>query len=128
MLYVIENISFRKEISQKASVDHPIELKIVQDADRLDAIGAVGIARCFSFGAARDRPMYDPNVLPKENMTKEEYDEQIKKNNSVTLNHFYEKLFKIKDMMKTESGKKIALQRHDFMVTFVEQFKQEAFN
>ncbi|KAI3658315.1 hypothetical protein MP638_004148 [Amoeboaphelidium occidentale] len=128
VLYVIENISFRKEISQKASVDHPIELKIVQDADRLDAIGAVGIARCFSFGAARDRPMYDPNVLPKENMTKEEYDEQIKKNNSVTLNHFYEKLFKIKDMMKTESGKKIAQQRHDFMVTFVEQFKQEAFN
>jgi len=120
---IIENISFSKSLNK--SVDDlnklSIEAKIVCDADRLDAIGAVGIARTFAFGGYFKRIMYDPNITPKENLTSEEY----KKSESTTINHFYEKLLKLKDKMFTETGKKMAEERHYFMLKFLEQFYLE---
>lgn len=119
VLNIIENISFKggnfdKKFSSK-------ELEIVQDADRLDAIGAIGIARTFNYGGFKNRPIYNPNIAPKLNMSKEEY----KNSETPTLNHFYEKLLLLKDKMNTESGKKIAKERHDFMIKFLSQFYAE---
>ncbi|MDM1556736.1 HD domain-containing protein [Chryseobacterium indologenes] len=119
VLFVIENISFKNRSQAPA---HPsIELKIVQDADRIDAIGAIGIARTFNFGGFKNNPMYDPNVQPDLNMTKEQY----KKSNGTTINHFYEKLLLLKDLMNTEYGKKMAQERHDYMLNFLDQFYKE---
>ena len=116
---IIENISFKGGNFQRDF--NSIELQIVQDADRLDAIGAIGIARTFNYGGYKNNPMHIPNLEPKLNMTKDEY----KKHQGSTINHFYEKLLLLKDLMNTESGKKIAEQRHQFMLTFLEQFYAE---
>jgi uncharacterized protein len=119
VLFVIKNISFKNR--GEAPSELPIELKIVQDADRIDAIGAIGIGRTFNFGGFKNNPMYDPEVPPSLNMSKEEY----KKSNGTTINHFYEKLLLLKDLMNTEKGRELAQQRHDFMLTFLDQFYKE---
>jgi len=116
---IIENISFKggnfeKKFSSK-------EQEIVQDADRLDAIGAIGIARCFNYGGFKNRALYNPAIPPKFGMSKEEY----KTNDSPTINHFYEKLLLLKDKMNTPTGKKIAEARHRFMENFLSQFYAE---
>lgn len=119
VIAIIENISFKGGNFEKKF--HSKELEIVQDADRLDAIGAIGIARTFNYGGFKNRPLYNPNIQPNLNMSKEEY----KNSEAPTLNHFYEKLLLLKDKMNTETGKKIATKRHDFMVTFLSQFYAE---
>ena len=119
VIAIIENISFKGSNFEKKF--NSKELELVQDADRLDAIGAIGIARTFNYGGFKNRPLYNPNIQPNLNMSKEEY----KNSESPTLNHFYEKLLLLKDKMNTETGKKIAQKRHDFMVTFLSQFYAE---
>ncbi len=116
---IITNISF-KGGNFKQNFTSP-ELNVVQDADRLDAIGAVGIARCFNYGGFKNRELYNPEVTPNLNMTKEEY----KKSTAPTINHFYEKLLLLKDKMNTTTGKSIAEQRHTYMEGFLEQFYKE---
>jgi uncharacterized protein len=119
VIKIIENISYKGGNFQKEYTS--IELDIVQDADRLDALGAIGIARTFNYGGFKNRALYDPNIAPNLKMTKEEY----KKSDAPTLNHFYEKLFLLKDKMNTVTGKQIALERHRFMETFMAQFYAE---
>ena len=116
---IIENVSFKG--GHNARNHSSIELDIVQDADRLDAIGAIGIARTFNYGGFKNRAIYDPSIAPNLNMTKEEY----KKSTAPTINHFYEKLLLLKDLMNTESGKRIAEQRHEYMEGFLNQFFAE---
>ena len=116
---IIENISYKGgNFENKFS---SIELDVVQDADRLDAIGAIGIARTFNYGGFKNRALYDPEIAPNSSMSKEEY----KKNDSPTLNHFYEKLLLLKDKMNTETGKQIAQERHQYMEGFLAQFYAE---
>ena len=116
---IIQNISFKGgNIEQKF---HSAELDIVQDADRLDAIGAIGIARTFNYGGFKNRAIYDPEIEPKLNMTKEQY----KASNAPTINHFYEKLLLLKDRMNTKTGAEIAQKRHEFMEQFLDQFYAE---
>jgi len=97
------------------------ELQVIQDADRLDAIGAIGIARCFNYGGFKNRTLYDPEIKPKLNQTKEEY----KHSKAPTINHFYEKLLLLKGRMNTKTGKKIAEERHVYMEIFLQQFYDE---
>lgn len=116
---VIEGVSF-KGAQVNTSTDD-LECRVVQDADRLDAIGAVGIARTFAYGGSRGRGIYDPNILPVMHADFEAY----KKNNTHTINHFYEKLLLLKDQMQTKTGRALAEQRHQFMLTFLDQFFHE---
>jgi uncharacterized protein len=119
IINIIENISFKGGNFEKNF--NSIELDIVQDADRLDAIGAIGIARTFNYGGFKNRALYDPKIAPKLDMSAEEY----KNSQAPTINHFYEKLLLLKDKMNTPTAKKIAKQRHLFMENFLSQFYAE---
>lgn len=119
VLFIIENMSFKNR--NDAPENLPLELKIVQDADRLDAIGAIGIARTFNFGGYKNNLMYHPDIEPKLNQSKEEY----KKSNGTTINHFYEKLLLLKDLLNTKTAKEIAEYRHQFMLQFLDEFYKE---
>ena len=116
---IIKNISY-KGGNFKQTFTSP-ELAVIQDADRLDAIGAIGIARCFNYGGFKNRPLYNPDIKPNLNLTKEQY----KNSKAPTINHFYEKLLLLKDRMNTVSGKKIAKERHQYMDNFLQQFYSE---
>lgn len=117
---IIRHISFKSGFDRKAF--HSKELDIVQDADRLDAIGAIGIARAFSYGGFKGREIFNPEIAPNLNMTKEEY----KNSATPSINHFYEKILLLKDKMNTETGKQLAEQRHHFMELYLQQFFDEA--
>lgn len=117
---IVEHCSFKNSLSRKKGFTSP-ELRVVQDADRLDAMGAIGIARAFHYGGFTNRTLYDPDIPPKLHMTKEEY----KKSDSPTINHFYEKLLLLKDGMHTNAGKRLAEERHRFMLAYLEQFYKE---
>lgn len=123
---IISNISYKsslyedKDRNSEQKFTSP-ELNVIQDADRLDAIGAIGIARCFNYGGFKKRPLYNPEISPKLNQSKEAY----KNSTAPTINHFYEKLLLLKDKMNTVTGKQIATDRHIFMEQFLEQFYDE---
>ena len=117
---IILYISYKSSFDQNSCFSSP-ELNVIQDADRLDAIGAIGIARCFNYGGFKNRALYDPEIEPNLKMTKEEY----KKSNAPTINHFYEKLLLLKDKMNTKTGLIIAQRRHSFMDEFLQQFFDE---
>ena len=116
---IIRNLSFKT--SFETVVFHSIELNIVQDADRLDAIGAIGIARALTYGGFKNREIYNPEISPALHLSKEEY----KNSTAPTINHFYEKLLLLKDKMNTQTAKNLAKQRHMFMLNYLDQFKNE---
>ena len=119
IIKIIQNISFKGgNFEQKF---RSIELNVVQDADRLDALGAIGIARTFNYGGFKNRELYNPQIKPNLKMSKEEY----KNSTAPSINHFYEKLLLLKDRMNTKTGKKIAKQRHSFMEQYLQQFYAE---
>ena len=117
---IIANMSFSKSLGNNVLFSS-LELQVIQDADRLDAIGAIGIARTFNYGGFKNRTIYNPAIKPNLNQTKEEY----KKSAAPTINHFYEKLLLLKNKMNTVTGKQIALERHQFMELFLQQFYDE---
>jgi len=116
---IIRHISFKSGFDKLSF--QSAELSIVQDADRLDALGAIGIARAFNYGGFKGREIYNPEIKPNLNMSKEEY----KNTTAPSINHFYEKLLLLKDKMNTATGKKLAEQRHIFMETYLQQFFME---
>lgn len=119
VVQIIQNMSFKNSFGEH--LFNSKELQIVQDADRLDAMGAIGIARAFTYGGFKNRVLYDPAIKSVENHSKESY----KNTTAPTLNHFYEKLLKLKDLMNTEAAKAMAAGRHQFMLHFLDQFYQE---
>ena len=119
VIAIIENVSYKGGHNERNHSS--IELNVVQDADRLDAMGAIGIARTFNYGGFKNRTIYDPDIAPNLNMSKEEY----KMSTAPTINHFYEKLLLLIELMNTATGKEIALERHRFMETFLDQFYAE---
>ncbi len=121
VVHIIRSMSFRSGIGVQIQPAPTIELQVVQDADRLDAMGAIGIARAFSYGGYKKRELYNPDVRPNLNMSKEEY----KHSTAPTLNHFYEKLLLLKDLFNTATGKKLAARRHEFMLTYLDEFLAE---
>jgi uncharacterized protein len=116
---IIENVSFKGGNHQAAFTS--IEHRIVQDADRLDALGAVGIARAFNYGGFKNRPLHDPGIPPKLDMTREEYKASV----APTTNHFHEKLLLLRDRMNTARGRQLAEGRHRFMEAFLDEFHAE---
>ena len=116
---IIRHISFKG--GNFASTFHSPELAVVQDADRMDAMGAIGIARAFAYGGYKNRELYNPSIEPDLAMAKDAY----KNSSAPTINHFYEKLLLLKDKMNTKTGKQMAAQRHLFMETFLAQFYVE---
>jgi uncharacterized protein len=116
---IIENISFKG--GNETQKFRSLELDVIQDADRLDAMGAIGIARAFNYGGFKNRALYNPEIKPNLNMAKEEY----KKSTAPTINHFYEKLLLLNDKMNTKTGRLIATDRHHFMEQFLDQFYNE---
>jgi uncharacterized protein len=116
---IITNISFKG--GKEAQKFKSLELDVVQDADRMDAIGAIGIARTFNYGGHKNREIYNPTIPPNLNMSKEEY----KNSDAPTINHFYEKLLLLKDRMNTNTGKAMAEKRHAFMQIYLDEFYQE---
>jgi uncharacterized protein len=125
--YIVKNISFTQELAQQQQQqqhgNHHTIFCCVQDADRLDAIGAVGIARTFTFGAVKNRPFYDASIPPISNPTHQQYVTLCK--TSPTINHFSEKLLQLHGLLKTRSGRALGAQRHAFTLQFVEQFMGE---
>ena len=119
VINIIKHMSFKNSLDEKTFGS--IEMDVVQDADRLDAIGAIGIARAFNYGGFKNRIIFDSSIFPKINLTKEEY----KNTSAPSINHFYEKLLLLKDKMNTTTGRKIAEKRHQFMLSFLEQFYEE---
>ena len=119
VIFIIENISYKG--GHNENIKKTLELEIVQDADRLDALGAIGIARAFSFGGFKGSLMYNPDQKPKVNQSEEKY----KKNNGTTINHFHEKLLLLKSLMNTKTGEKLAINRHNYMLGFLQQFHSE---
>ncbi len=119
VIVIIENISFKG--GNQAQTYFSKELAVVQDADRLDAIGAIGIARTFNYGGFKNRALYDPAIPPDLQLSKEAY----KKSTAPTLNHFYEKLLRLKDLMHTETARELAAERHQFMEQFLSRFYAE---
>ena len=119
IIKIINTISFKGGVVD--SSQETIEGKVVQDADRLDAIGAIGIARTFAYGGNKNRVIYDPNIKPINFTSLEE----VKSENNHTVNHFYEKLLKLKDLMNTKSAKEIAEKRHNYMEEFLNEFYSE---
>ncbi len=116
---IIRHMSFKSSFDNAGFSSE--EMKVVQDADRLDAIGAIGIARAFTYGGFKNREMYNPEIEPDFNLTKEAY----KNSSAPTINHFYEKLLLLKDLMNTKTARQIAEQRHQFMLLYLEQFYAE---
>jgi len=116
---IIKNLSFKASLGEITFASK--ELDIVQDADRLDAIGAIGIARAFTYGGFKNRVLYDPEIKPVENQSKEAYKNTV----APTINHFYEKLLLLKDLMKTPTARQMAQERHEFMETYLSQFYAE---
>jgi|TARA_B110000967_G_scaffold39527_1_gene39262 uncharacterized protein len=119
VIRIIENISFKG--GKEAQTFQSTELDVVQDADRLDALGAIGIARTFNYGGFKNREIYNPTIPSDLNMTKEEY----KNSTAPSINHFYEKLLLLKDRMNTATGKAMAAKRHQFMESYLKQFYSE---
>ncbi len=119
VLDIIQNISFSK--SNDDNIFKSLELQVVQDADRLDAMGAIGIARAFNYGGYKNRLIYDPSIPPKTYSNRGEY----RNSNSPTINHFYEKLLLLKDLMNTQTGKAMARKRHEYMLGFLDKFYEE---
>jgi uncharacterized protein len=118
---IIKNISYKNSLGSNSVKFQTKELDVIQDADRLDAIGAIGIARAFNYGGFKNRILYNPEIKPNLNLSKEEY----KKSTAPTINHFYEKLLLLHDKMNTKSGRQIAAKRHEFMEQYLEQFYKE---
>jgi len=116
---IIQNMSFKNSFDAGGFTSK--EMQIVQDADRLDAIGAIGIARAFTYGGFKNRVLYDPAIPPEEHLSTESY----KNTTAPTINHFYEKLLLLKDLMNTETGKVMATERHNFMLLYLEHFYKE---
>ncbi|XP_078448545.1 metal-dependent phosphohydrolase [Wolffia australiana] len=123
IMKIIMSMGFKNEVARASTFDSSVEFCVVQDADRLDAIGAIGIARCFTFGGSKNRPLYDPSVPPRTELTKANY--MNKEETQPSINHFHEKLLKLKDMMKTKAGQRRAEARHEFMLQFLKEFHEE---